>query len=128
MIIIEIYRMKANKSQLNSIKINLTLPQQNSGLSSQYYQTGGDLGAPHYDMRGSSTGWYTSPATDPRFATEYCKFLFVQFFVLFCPFLSIFVRFFTFFQYFCPFCDPFVKTNGSIFHHFVSFYSWLGFH
>ena len=28
----------------------------------------------HYgDMRSASTGWYSSPATDPRFASEYCK-------------------------------------------------------
>ena len=29
----------------------------------------------HYgDMRSAGTGWYSSPATDPRFASEYCKF------------------------------------------------------
>ena len=51
-----------------------------SGFSSQYSNmTGGtaaDIGSPHYhDMRGSAgaTGWYTSPHTDPRFASEYCK-------------------------------------------------------
>ena len=28
----------------------------------------------HYgDMRSAGSGWYSSPATDPRFATEYCK-------------------------------------------------------
>ena len=51
-----------------------------SGFSSQYSNMGStaaDLAASsHYhDMRGSTAtaGWYASPATDPRFASEYCK-------------------------------------------------------
>ena len=53
-----------------------------SGFSSQYCNmtgsTAADIASPHYhDMRGSTaaTGWYTSPHTDPRFASEYCKYL-----------------------------------------------------
>ena len=52
-----------------------------SGFSSQYSNMAGstaaDIASPHYhDMRGSTaaTGWYTSPHTDPRFASEYCKY------------------------------------------------------
>ena len=52
------------------------------GFSSQYSNmtgsTAADIASPHYhDMRGSTTatGWYTSPHTDPRFASEYCKYL-----------------------------------------------------
>ena len=37
----------------------------------QYLQSS-DLS--HYgDMRSAGTGWYSSPATDPRFASEYCE-------------------------------------------------------
>ena len=53
-----------------------------AGFSSQYSNMAGstaaDIASPHYhDMRGSAaaTGWYTSPHTDPRFASEYCKYL-----------------------------------------------------
>ena len=39
----------------------------------QYLQSS-DLS--HYgDMRSAGTGWYSSPATDPRFASEYCEYL-----------------------------------------------------
>ena len=40
--------------------------------TSGYCQTGAasDL---HYPGSASTSGWYSSPATDPRFASEYCK-------------------------------------------------------
>ena len=39
-----------------------------------------DLSHHYQDMRSSAaasaaSGWYSSPAADPRFASEYCKFL-----------------------------------------------------
>ena len=40
----------------------------------------------HYgDMRSSTTAvgqWYSSPASDPRFASEYCEYLIAQSFQL----------------------------------------------
>ena len=48
-----------------------TMSQFNPGSfsASQYCQS--DLG--YHDMRGSTGGWYGSPASDPRIASEYCK-------------------------------------------------------
>ena len=46
------------------------LPSYGAAAAAGCYQ-GSELS--HYgDMR-SSSGWYSSPATDPRFASEYCE-------------------------------------------------------
>ena len=50
-----------------------------ASFSTGYCQpTSTDLGHHYPDMRTSAasaaTGWYSSPAADPRFASEYCKF------------------------------------------------------
>ena len=50
-----------------------------ASFSSGYCQpTSTDLGHHYPDMRTSAasaaTGWYSSPAADPRFASEYCKY------------------------------------------------------
>ena len=53
-----------------------------SGFSTGYCQPNSSDLSHHYpDMRSSAasaTGWYSSPAADPRFASEYCKFLIFQ--------------------------------------------------
>ena len=50
-----------------------------ASFSSGYCQpSSSDLGHHYPDMRTSAasaaTGWYSSPAADPRFASEYCKY------------------------------------------------------
>ena len=51
-----------------------------SGFSTGYCQPNSSDLSHHYpDMRSSAasaTGWYSSPAADPRFASEYCKLIF----------------------------------------------------
>jgi hypothetical protein len=81
-----------------------------STFSSGYCQpNSADLSHHYQDMRStaaaSAAGWYSSPAADPRFASEYCKFK--SFYI----YLFTFRRAFS--QIFADFCALFMFTISS---------------